>query len=764
MSQSSHHASTSAAVVTEYHTSRASAAHLALTRLPDVLLDHLFSFVTTRDVYRLAATCSALSRNWFPSRVELGWRAELVAAQEAGELELQHGSTAFGTLARRCAGKLKGLRIGDPRLIEPFFCAVRDGDPAVGLPLLTSLHVRLAKRAPGLAEAAPPIFELGYLVRVPQPCAYNAISEAGMQAMGEVLGSGQLPMLRELRLEMDGWEEASVKRLLIGAGSCPRLERIEIIDFPPTVFVELAAALQSRREGCIKPKALVLEHSGGRFCQGIEEACQALAGCLAACSLAELRCRGSSCPARLLDAMLLRLSSCKWPALQVLELTSKHQLRAQLSCDALLLALAREACPNLTRLELEDFRCSDESWLALGDAMTGLGSTCLKRFTTLRLRKIFHGRAQWEAFMRGIGDGHGCPELRELELVTQSDLFPDNEDVTIDDESPLAHALHPPRGLPRLQRLWLSMNTFRGVNEVVEALEQRPHATEALEELRLTAMDGERLEQFDTTTLNQALASGGGLSCLQELAIETWFLSRQEGAVFLNLLMQLVEALESGAGRHLETIRWGDPQPAAHAAVVNRILQAQASRGACPRLRCLAAYGHDPGSSSAIPPGRLDMRSLSAMLTGGAACSATLKDLDLSRWQLGDAELRDLESCFRDPGVVQLEALHLWVTDESALPALLDMLGALGGRAGSRLVDLSIRCQRQMFLSKPTPLACTQEVVQRLVDTIDAAGLPAFAVSSPCRVPKVVGSGSEGEALLTQAVHRRRKAAWLASW
>lgn len=59
-----------------------------------------------------------------------------------------------------------------------------------------------------------------------------------------------------------------------------------------------------------------------------------------------------------------------------------------------------------------------------------------------------------------------------------------------------------------------------------------------------------------------------------------------------------------------------------------------------------------------------------------------------------------------------------------------------------------------------------QEVVQRLVDVIDDGGLEAVAVSSsgPRGIRVVLQKKPLGEAELRQALRRRAKAAWQASW
>ena len=115
----------------------------------------------------------------------------------------------------------------------------------------------------------------------------------------------------------------------------------------------------------------------------------------------------------------------------------------------------------------------------------------------------------------------------------------------------------------------------------------------------------------------------------------------------------------------------------------------------------------------------------------------------------------------RDPRVVQLDNLELRVTGGDALPALLSVLDALGhGRAGARLCRLMIEVQGWAESQ-------AMEVVQRLVDIIDAGGLPTFALQcSPIGSEPVIMLNARvvGQAELQQAVKSRAVEVWRASW
>ena len=127
------------------------------------------------------------------------------------------------------------------------------------------------------------------------------------------------------------------------------------------------------------------------------------------------------------------------------------------------------------------------------------------------------------------------------------------------------------------------------------------------------------------------------------------------------------------------------------------------------------------------------------------------------------AELVALEACLRDPRVLQLELLDFPTIDQDALPALLGVLDALGhGRAGVRLRSLSVKVRGWTE-------GQAMEVVQPLVDIIDAGGLPAFVslysdIGKSEAVKVVMGEKQVGETELQQAVKRAAGEAWRASW
>lgn len=141
--------------------------------------------------------------------------------------------------------------------------------------------------------------------------------------------------------------------------------------------------------------------------------------------------------------------------------------------------------------------------------------------------------------------------------------------------------------------------------------------------------------------------------------------------------------------------------------------------------------------------------------------SDTVAGLTLRPCGLGAADLKVLEACLCDPRVVRLDSLKLIAVGDDALPALLAVLDMLGhGRAGVRLKCLKLEVQGWTESQ-------AQEVVERLVNVVEAGGLPRFAAlySATSSLPEIVVNKKEvGETELRQAVKRRAGVVWQASW
>ena len=106
--------------------------------------------------------------------------------------------------------------------------------------------------------------------------------------------------------------------------------------------------------------------------------------------------------------------------------------------------------------------------------------------------------------------------------------------------------------------------------------------------------------------------------------------------------------------------------------------------GACPKLRRLG-FKDLYGDVDDLP----EESSLAAVLGGRAACSATLRELDLSGFVLGPKDLMQLAVALAEPKAVRLHVLRLYNCGPG-VAYLLAVLEALQGRAGTALRELEI--------------------------------------------------------------------------
>lgn len=197
------------------------------------------------------------------------------------------------------------------------------------------------------------------------------------------------------------------------------------------------------------------------------------------------------------------------------------------------------------------------------------GGTCLRRLNILTLDDTFRSPAQVAVFMRAVAAGHGLPELEALSINS----LLDEGDGPMDEPcgASLAHALCPPRGLPRLLHLLLDSLNLTDLQDLVDALADRPHAIQPLAELSLNGCVLGPVEG-----LIEAMGPGGPLAGVKVLELCPPE-DDEEGQQRHRWLMGLFEAVAGGAGRQLEMLTWSYLMESA--APINRLLQVRNREG-----------------------------------------------------------------------------------------------------------------------------------------------------------------------------------------
>lgn len=332
--------------------------------------------------------------------------------------------------------------------------------------------------------------------------------------------------------------------------------------------------------------------------------------------------------------------------------------------NGLLHALAQGATPGLTSLDIRCGACSDEAWAALADAM-GPDGTCLRQLQSLRLQfGVDVLLVELERLALALGGGHGCPGLESLTVDTIYPCEPPSA-------AALARALQLPHGLPRLKRLQFESMNLLDLDELVERVGPRPHVIQPIETLRI-----KRCRLGSGVGLRRGMEVGGLLAGLKELIIQQYRRERSDmwhEEVALDegekgWPMAVAEALGSGAGQQLEKIDVFACQVSVQA--INRLLHALATQAACPKLQRLHVV------ADLLEEG-LESSSLAVMLTGGAACSATLRELHLLNLSLSKAGTRELAACLRKPQAVQLEVLRLSIAGRNSHAPAVELVSAL---------------------------------------------------------------------------------------
>lgn len=157
----------------------------------------------------------------------------------------------------------------------------------------------------------------------------------------------------------------------------------------------------------------------------------------------------------------------------------------------------------------------------------------------------------------------------------------------------------------------------------MEALEHRPYAVKPLEQVHLIVTGG-IVDLALPSSFTRSMAEGGAMSSINMLQMLP--LLDDGGGAAATWVRGLIEAVEAGGGKQLRTIQWSFREsPEVPAAITNRILRALVHGQACPRLQHLFLESLVRSQIAAAPGGGLDMTLLQALLTGGAACSATLR-------------------------------------------------------------------------------------------------------------------------------------------
>ena len=559
------------------------------------------------------------------------------------------GQRLTSLLERGRPGGPKKLTLSDGRLLSPVSKAWGAGWGKATEALTLDGGDSLQE---GEALALARAMEAGHLaslreLRMPQPC----INRALWTPVWSALGKGCCPALDALELTLsEGLVQAWEAREGLGLGRCAGLKEVAVVHWSPAQHLASLLQLESSR--------------------GLQQ--------LHVTDLNE----GS-------DQVIAEwMMSTRAPQLRHLSLHGEEDEDEDAELAAVLDGLAQGAAPALEVLELRNVVLGEVGTRALGAAVQAG-----KALRSLQRLMLDHAEAadNMATFLDCLTGTPALPCLRELRVI-------DRQARDRDEASSLVRTLVRVLGshaLPCLEVLHLE-GLELGIQSLAlvgEAMRKRPQEVTSLQTVTLAGRLSHRVATDSSSLEAGAIALASMVECRGDRSLQRLRLLLND--MFDLDVEVLATALRAGWGAQLEDVEMVFPHMGSKG--VEALCGALVA-GACPRLRRLA-LSCNYGTMKRLP----EEAYLAKMLSGRAACSGTLRELDLSQTSLYPEDILQVAAALSEPTAARLHALRL----RSRGPGIQDLLALMdalsqGGRAGATLRHLELQGAAEMHVAART--------------------------------------------------------------